>query len=121
MATHRASASDGIEQDTAKSTGMDLDTKDSGLAHSSSISNESTDSPKAFDEKSPEIGVAAPAYDEENAGHDGHLHVASAKELVTNVLSVDDDPTLNPWTFRMWFLGEYTWILKPSLCALSFL
>jgi OPT oligopeptide transporter protein len=29
----------------------------------------------------------------------------TAKDLVTEVLSATDDPTLNPWTFRVWFLG----------------
>ena len=84
---------------------MDVDVKDAGIAHSSSLSKTSTESPKHFDEKNVEA-VAAPAYeDEENQG-DGHLHIASAEELVTNILHVDDDPNLNPWTFRMWFLGE---------------
>jgi OPT oligopeptide transporter protein len=27
------------------------------------------------------------------------------RDLVTEVLSLEDDPTLNPWTFRMWFIG----------------
>ena len=31
--------------------------------------------------------------------------VSTAKDLVTHVLHVDDDPTLSPWTFRMMFLG----------------
>jgi hypothetical protein len=26
-------------------------------------------------------------------------------QLVTSVLRVEDDPSINPWTFRMWFLG----------------
>jgi hypothetical protein len=29
----------------------------------------------------------------------------TARDLVTEVLSVDDDPTLSPWTFRTWFIG----------------
>jgi hypothetical protein len=29
----------------------------------------------------------------------------SARDLVTEVLSLKDDPTANPWTFRMWFIG----------------
>jgi hypothetical protein len=29
----------------------------------------------------------------------------SPRDLVTEVLSLEDDPTLNPWTFRMWFIG----------------
>lgn len=30
---------------------------------------------------------------------------STARELVTEVISTDDDPSLNPWTFRMWFIG----------------
>ncbi|KAF2665474.1 OPT superfamily oligopeptide transporter [Microthyrium microscopicum] len=29
----------------------------------------------------------------------------TAKDLITEVIHVTDDPTLNPWTFRTWFLG----------------
>lgn len=107
MATHRTGHSDAIENDTAYATGMDGDLKDAAINQSSSLSKASTESPKNFDEKHIENGVAAPVYDEEAGEHEGHLHVASAKELVTNVLHVDDDPTLNPWTFRMWFLGKF--------------
>lgn len=31
--------------------------------------------------------------------------VANYEELALKALHVDDDPTLNPWTFRMFFLG----------------
>jgi hypothetical protein len=31
--------------------------------------------------------------------------ISEAKELVTAVIHVEDDPTQNPWTFRMFFLG----------------
>jgi hypothetical protein len=34
-----------------------------------------------------------------------HEAVETDLQLVTRVLSVDDDPSENPWTFRMWFLG----------------
>jgi hypothetical protein len=30
---------------------------------------------------------------------------STAKDLVAQVLALEDDPSLNPWTFRMWFLG----------------
>jgi hypothetical protein len=30
-----------------------------------------------------------------------------AEEIITHVIHVDDDPTLSPWTFRMFFIGEY--------------
>jgi hypothetical protein len=30
---------------------------------------------------------------------------ATARDLVTEVLSLRDDPSANPWTFRTWFVG----------------
>jgi hypothetical protein len=27
-------------------------------------------------------------------------------DLITEVIHVTDDPSLNPWTFRVWFLGK---------------
>ena len=29
----------------------------------------------------------------------------TARDLVAEVLDLDDDPSEDPWTFRMWFLG----------------
>lgn len=59
-------------------------------------------------------GVFVDAHDEdhppqyEDAG-DGFAKVTApvetAKDLVTQVLHVDDDPTLSPYTFRVFFLG----------------
>lgn len=34
--------------------------------------------------------------------------VANMEEIALKALHVDDDPTLNPWTFRMFFLGKHT-------------
>jgi hypothetical protein len=31
----------------------------------------------------------------------------TAKDLVTEVIHAEDDPTLNAWTFRVWFLGKH--------------
>ncbi|KAH8884906.1 OPT superfamily oligopeptide transporter [Thozetella sp. PMI_491] len=46
------------------------------------------------------------SYDARKEDHFGEAHVVSdAKELITHVLHVDDDPTLSPWTFRAFFLG----------------
>ena len=52
------------------------------------------------------VDAAIPHYDAENDGF-GHISqpVETAKDLVTQVLHVDDDPTLNPLTFRVAFLG----------------
>lgn len=40
--------------------------------------------------------------------------VESAKDLITQVLHVDDDPTLSPYTFRVFFLGKLHRILASS-------
>jgi hypothetical protein len=39
----------------------------------------------------------------------------TAEDLVTEVIHVRDDPTLNPWTFRVWFLGEHEILLRLDL------
>lgn len=57
-----------------------------------------------------------PAYD---AANDGAAHikepVETAKDLVTQVIHVDDNPDLNPYTFRMFFLGTQS----PALMHLT--
>ncbi|KAH8662692.1 OPT oligopeptide transporter protein-domain-containing protein [Ilyonectria robusta] len=35
----------------------------------------------------------------------GPDRIEDEKDLVTKVIHADDDPSLNPWTFRMWFIG----------------
>jgi hypothetical protein len=48
------------------------------------------------------------SFDVRKEDHFGEAHVVSdAKDLVTHVLHVDDNPELSPWTFRAFFLGEY--------------
>lgn len=40
--------------------------------------------------------------------HFGETAVLSdAKDVLTHVIHVDDDPSLSPWTFRAFFLGTY--------------
>ncbi|KAI9845025.1 MAG: hypothetical protein M1838_001929 [Thelocarpon superellum] len=57
-------------------------------------------------EKTTGLGVVSDLHDEEHADLQRPIsQVATPGEIVTQVLAVDDDPTLNPWTFRMWFLG----------------
>ncbi len=47
-----------------------------------------------------------PEFDASKEDHFGEVTVLSdAKDLVTHVIHVDDDPTLSPWTFRAFFLG----------------
>jgi hypothetical protein len=61
-------------------------------------------------EKAPKDGIhvgqnpeLVPEYDEK----EGNMNevVSSADDLVTQIIKVDDDPSVNPWTFRMLFLG----------------
>ncbi|GAB7352500.1 hypothetical protein MBLNU459_g2902t1 [Dothideomycetes sp. NU459] len=53
-----------------------------------------------------EVNDAPPHFEAEEENHFGEaIVITDAKELVTTVLHVDDDPTLNPWTFRAFFLG----------------
>ncbi|KAF2096568.1 OPT superfamily oligopeptide transporter [Rhizodiscina lignyota] len=33
------------------------------------------------------------------------IHADTVEDITTQVLTVEDDPTVNPWTFRMFFLG----------------
>ncbi len=53
------------------------------------------------------IEDAPPTYHADAEDHFGETAVVTtAKDLVTHVLHVQDDPSLNPWTFRMYFLGK---------------
>lgn len=59
-----------------------------------------------------------PAYfvDPEEPIGDGDIkHLDTAADIVTTVIHVDDDPSLNPWTFRMFFIGQ---LLIPSRARL---
>jgi len=50
----------------------------------------------------------SPVFDASKEDHFGEADVISdAKDIVTHVIHVDDDPTLSPWTFRAFFLGKY--------------
>ncbi len=58
---------------------------------------------------SPEINYldeSLPEFDASKEDHFGEVAVLSdAKDLLTHVIHVDDDPTLSPWTFRAFFIG----------------
>lgn len=99
MATHRP---------TFQRADTDIPLQDIGDKGASSATN---DGKAKLDEKSasPEVYSieGLPTYDAHADDHFGEaIVVTQAKELVTTVLHVDDDPTLNPWTFRAWFLGQ---------------
>jgi OPT family oligopeptide transporter len=43
----------------------------------------------------------------------------TARDLVTEVLEVEDDPTINPWTFRMWFIGMGMAVFAGTVTAIN--
>ena len=75
--------------------------------------------PKEFHAKDPEKsrsidkGVEAgfasgndlPAYEGEEFSRGAGEVVTTAEDLVTRIINVEDDPSLDPWTFRTFFLG----------------
>ena len=72
-----------------------------------------TDEEQAYHEKNGSITAASArgsdtdsSYDARKDDHFGEATVITdAKELVTHVLHVDDDPSLSPWTFRSLLIG----------------
>jgi hypothetical protein len=74
--------------------------------HPNGVSEDS----KAIETEKPKLSISKDsftqhAYDIEASSEDDNVVVSTAEEIVTKVIHVDDDPTLNPWTFRMFFLG----------------
>jgi hypothetical protein len=59
------------------------------------------------DEKSIVQEDIAPAYVDDYEEEHYKLPPETAEDFVTEVIHARDDPTLNPWTFRTLFLGEY--------------
>ncbi len=59
------------------------------------------------DEKRPHNDETEPAplYTDEEGKVEGGNAVETNEDLVTRVIHVEDDPSLNPWTFRVFFLG----------------
>ena len=61
-------------------------------------------------------------YDVRKEDHFGEVMVIhDAKELVTHVLHVDDDPEATPWTFRAFLIGELPAMLLFDACRLAVL
>ncbi|KAF2722237.1 OPT-domain-containing protein [Polychaeton citri CBS 116435] len=53
----------------------------------------------------PYDGAKRPSYSGESYNGNEHKVAETAQDLVTRVIEVEDDTSLNPWTFRMVFLG----------------
>lgn len=51
--------------------------------------------------------------DEEGRGGDVNA-LETAEDIVTTIINVEDDPTVNPWTFRMFFIGLCSPLTPPS-------
>ncbi len=47
------------------------------------------------------------------------IHADTVEDITTQVITVEDDPTINPWTFRMFFLG--TLFFYPCAIGLAHL
>ena len=97
-------------QDTDISLQPVGDGKEPGIATNGNSTYRDQDKDYSSEEKShgfiTEAESDLPAYNPELDNHFGEADVLTdAKDIVTHVLHVEDDPTLSPWTFRMWFLG----------------
>ena len=69
------------------------------------------------EQTSPEIHYVSdsPIFDASKEDHFGEAEVLTdAKDVLTHVVHVDDNPSLSPWTFRAFFLGRQS-ILNDSL------
>jgi OPT oligopeptide transporter protein len=58
-----------------------------------------------FDTLNKPEGTAPTHLDIESGENEWNAPAETAEDLITGVIHAEDDPTLNPWTFRMWFLG----------------
>jgi hypothetical protein len=73
------------------------------------IDNKTASADTADVEGSPVFGVT-------QEDHFGEVAVLTdAKDVLTHVIHVDDDPTLSPWTLRAWFVGELHHFVHLSL------
>jgi hypothetical protein len=64
-----------------------------------------TSQPKEDEDIYTTYNDAAPVYEAEDGGLGKEGAVETNEDLVTRVIHVEDDPTLNTWTFRVFFLG----------------
>lgn len=71
-------------------------------------SQEKSSAPHPVDEKKASVDVSAdPSVDVGDEGEEVDIHhPANQDDILTQTLHVQDDPTLNCFTFRTWFLGK---------------
>jgi hypothetical protein len=51
-------------------------------------------------------GTDLPVYETDDYARRKSAVVTTAEDLITRVIDLEDDPTQNPWTFRVFFLGN---------------
>lgn len=51
-------------------------------------------------------GTDLPRYEGDDYNRKQSMVATTAEDLVTRVINVEDDPNMNPWTFRTFFLGR---------------
>jgi len=95
-----------------------------GFAKLDSAATMFTDEKLTLDKSNSDINdvIRSVPSDEESSTHVGKGMTASEKvenmeEIALYALHVDDDPTLNPWTFRTWFLGRRLHYISHPLNA----
>jgi hypothetical protein len=73
--------------------------------------HESTSPSESLSKNGKEKGITTssqlPRYTDEEHQDSDVRPLETAEDIVTTVIDLDDDPTLNPWTFRMFFIGAY--------------
>ncbi|RDW63662.1 hypothetical protein BP6252_11207 [Coleophoma cylindrospora] len=91
--------------DSPKVVAQDNTTSDDSKKEPSTPSTHSKD---GINEKADEAGGLSklPVYTHADVeGQQGEIHLETAADIVTQVIDLDDDPNMNPWTFRMFFIG----------------
>jgi hypothetical protein len=58
-----------------------------------------------FDSEKREVQVDVAESLEQDPGQKYVKPPDTARDLVAEILMLEDDPAVNPWTFRMWFIG----------------
>jgi hypothetical protein len=95
-----------MERPTFAHEGEDInyDDKVSSSPHSESRSLSDKDK-DAMGEKAVKTTSAELPYYRDEEGRNDEIHIDTVEEIVKTVITVEDDPTLNPWTFRVFFIG----------------
>ena len=73
--------------------------------HPDDVVSSTSKTPTMKDDKTANAAEVDVALGEDQDNFRRNSVVSTAKELISNMLHVEDDPTVNPWTFRMFFIG----------------